>query len=73
MDFEIIHFRNAETILDEKRMISDVNITCEYLFDELVGTKYRRDILRAALDAMGWREEYVDKHFGTYTLDNPKH
>ena len=60
MDFEIIHFRDAEKILEEKSMVSDVNITCEYLFDELVGTKYRRDILRDALDAMGWREKHVE-------------
>lgn len=60
MDFEIIHFREAQSILEEKTMISDVTITCEYLFDELMGTRYRREILRNALDAMGWREEHVD-------------
>ncbi|MCD4676578.1 MAG: hypothetical protein K8S18_11385 [Desulfobacula sp.] len=60
MEFEIIHFRDAQKVLEEKSMITDVNLTCEYLFDELVGTLYTRDILRDALDAMGWREEHVD-------------
>ena len=60
MEFEIIHFRDAQKVLEEKSMIKDIKITCEYLFDELVGTLYRREILRAALDDMGWREERVD-------------
>ncbi|MBA3010048.1 MAG: hypothetical protein FP812_07405 [Desulfobacula sp.] len=59
MNFEIIHFRNAENILESKNMIHDVTITCEYLLDCLAGTAYRREILRDALDAMGWREEHV--------------
>ena len=60
MEFEIIHFRDAEKILKEKRMLKDVNITCEYIFDNLVGTTYKRDILRDALEAMDWRQENVD-------------
>jgi len=60
MDFEIIHFRDAQKILKKKKMLSDVNITCEYIFDNLVGTHYTRDILRDALDAMDWRQEQVD-------------
>ncbi len=60
MEFEIIHFRDAKKILEEKRMLKDVNITCEYIFDNLVGTTYRRDILRDALEAMDWRQENVD-------------
>ena len=60
MDFEIIHFRDAQNILEERNMITDVNLTCEYIFDALVGTLYRRDILRDALETQGWREEHVD-------------
>ena len=60
MNFEIIHFRDAQKILEEKRMLNDVNITCEYIFDNLVGTTYKRDILRDALEAMDWRQENVD-------------
>jgi hypothetical protein len=60
MEFEIIHFRDAQKVLEEKSMITDVNLTCEYIFDNLVGTQYRRDILRDALDAQGWREEHAE-------------
>ncbi len=60
MEFEIIHFREAQKILSEKRMLKDVTITCEYLFEQLAGTLYRREILRAALDTMDWMEERVD-------------
>ena len=38
MEFEIIHFRDAQKVLEEKSMVNDVNITCEYIFDALVGT-----------------------------------
>jgi hypothetical protein len=60
MDFEILHFRDAEKILEENSMISDVSMTCEYLFNALVGTKYRRELLRDALEDMDWRQEGVD-------------
>jgi len=60
MEFEIIHFRDAKKVLKEKRMLTDVNLTCEYIFDALVGTHYTRDILRDALDAMDWKEDGVD-------------
>jgi hypothetical protein len=60
MDFEIIHFRDAKKVLGKKSMLSDVHLTCEYIFDALVGTLYRRDILRDALDAQGWKEDGVD-------------
>lgn len=60
MNFEILHFREAEKILKENSMISDVAMTCEYLFNALVGTKYRRDLLREALEDMDWRQEGVD-------------
>ena len=60
MEFEIIHFRDAQKVLEEKSMITDVNLTCEYIFDALVGTAYRGEILREALDAQGWREEHAD-------------
>jgi hypothetical protein len=60
MEFEIIHFRDAQKVLEEKSMLNNVNITCEYIFENLVGTTYRRDILRDALEAMDWRQEQVD-------------
>jgi len=60
MDFEILHFRDADKILEEKSMVSDVAMTCEYIFNALVGSKYRRDLLREALDDMYWRPEGID-------------
>jgi hypothetical protein len=60
MNYEILHFRDAEKILVGKNMLADVLMTCEYLYDELVGTRYQREILREALEVMDWREEGVD-------------
>lgn len=60
MDFEIIHFRDSDKILEEKAMISDVMMTCAYLYDELVGAKYRKEILRDALEVMDWRDKGAD-------------
>jgi len=56
MSFEIIHFRGADKILEEKSMISDVAMTMEYIYDSLDGSLYRGELLRSALDDMGWRE-----------------
>jgi len=56
MSFEIIHFRGADKILEKKSMASDVAMTIEYVYDSLVGTLYRGELLRIALDDMGWRE-----------------
>ena len=60
MDFEIIHFRDAEKILEERSMGSDVTMTCEYIYNALVGSKYRRDLLRDALGDMDWRQNDTD-------------
>ena len=56
MNFEIIHFRGAEKILEKKSMTSDVAMTMEYIYDSLEGSLYRGELLRIALDDMGWRE-----------------
>jgi hypothetical protein len=56
MSFEIIHFRGADKILKKKSMISDVAMTMEYIYDSLDGSLYRGELLRCALDDMGWRE-----------------
>lgn len=57
MSFEIIHFRQADKILKQKNMISDVAMTMEYIYDSLDGSLYRGELLRCALDDMGWREQ----------------
>jgi len=56
MSFEIIHFRGADKIIEKKSMISDVAMTMEYIYDSLEGSLYRGELLRSALDDMGWRE-----------------
>jgi len=60
MNFEIIHFRDAQQILEDKNMLNDVQLTCEYIHDALAGFTYTREILRSALEDMNWREEHVE-------------
>ena len=56
MPFEIVHFRESEKILKEKRLVKDVKVTLEYIDDVLCGTIHRRELLRQALDEMDWRD-----------------
>jgi hypothetical protein len=56
MPFEIVHFRESEKILKEKRMVKDVKATLEYIDDVLCGTIHRRELLRQSLEEMDWRE-----------------
>jgi len=60
MNFEIIHFRDAQQILEDKNMLNDVQLTCEYIHDALAGFTYTREILRTALENMNWREEHAE-------------
>ena len=57
MDYEIIHFRDAKLILEDKDMLNDLILTCDYIHDEMEGSSYSREILRSALDDMNWRED----------------
>jgi hypothetical protein len=54
---EIIHFRGSEKIIKEKHLEKDVKATLEYVEDVLYGTLHRGELLRQALDEMGWRVE----------------
>jgi len=56
MPFEIVHFRESEKILKEKRLVKDVKTTLEYVDDALYGSIYRRELLRQSLEEMDWRE-----------------
>jgi len=56
VDFQLIHFRDADKIIEQKAMVSDVAMTMEYVFTALQGSLYRKELLRLALDEMGWRE-----------------
>jgi hypothetical protein len=57
MDYEIIHFSDAQQILEDKDMLNDLNNTCEYIYDAMAGFSYSREILRSALEDMNWRED----------------
>lgn len=53
---EILHFRDSDKILKKKNMMQDVKTTLEYLEDVLAGVRYKGELLRQALEEMGWRE-----------------
>lgn len=53
--FEILHFRDSDKILKQKKMITDVTSTLQYIDDVLSGAIYKRELFRQALDEMGWR------------------
>ena len=55
MPFEIVHFRESDKIIKEKRMEKDVKVTLEYIDDVLQGTIHRRELLRQSLEEMDWR------------------
>jgi hypothetical protein len=56
MPFEIIHFRDSDKIIRKKKLDRDIKATLEYVYDALQGSLYRGELLRQALDEMGWRE-----------------
>ena len=56
MPFEILHFRESDKIIKEKRMEKDIKVTLEYIDDVLCGTIHRRELLRQSLEEMDWRE-----------------
>ena len=56
MPFEILHFRESDKIIKQKRMEKDIKVTLEYIDDVLCGTIYRRELLRESLEEMDWRE-----------------
>jgi hypothetical protein len=56
MPFEILHFRESDKIIKEKRMEKDIKVTLEYIDEVLFGTIYRRELLRESLEEMDWRE-----------------
>ncbi len=54
--FEILHFRESDKIIKDKNMENDIQVTLEYVYDALYGAFYRGELLRLALEEMGWRE-----------------
>ena len=55
MPYEILHFRGSDKILTEKNMDEDIQTTFEYISESLNGTLHKGELLRQALDDMGWR------------------
>jgi hypothetical protein len=56
MPFEMIHFRDSDKIIRKKKLDRDLKVTLNYVSDVLTGSLYRGELLRRALDEMGWRE-----------------
>jgi len=54
---EIIHFRGSDKIIKEKNLTKNVQATLEYIQDVLYGTLHRGELMRQALEEMGWRED----------------
>ena len=60
--FEILHFRDSEKILKQKKIGNDVKETLQYIDDVLTGIHFKGELFRQALDEMGWR------HNGTLNI-----
>ena len=56
MPYEIFHVRESDKILKDKNMEKDIQTTLDYVDTALFGSLYRRELLRQALEEMGWRE-----------------
>ena len=56
MSYEILHFRNANQIIKEKKMTKEVKGVMDYLNDCLYGTQHKSELLRQALTEMDWRQ-----------------
>jgi hypothetical protein len=63
MSFEILHFRESDRLLQEKNLTREFQATMQYLDDVLVGSLYRRELLRDGLAEMGWRDNGSLKFF----------
>ena len=55
MSFQILDFRDAGKILNDKQMTHVIEGTMQYIDEMLRGSLYRRELLRQALEDMGWR------------------
>ena len=54
MMYHLFHFREAHKVFEQKAMASDVTMTVNHVLNSLNGAFRRNDLLRAALDEMGW-------------------
>ena len=60
MPFTLVHFRESEVVLKNKRMLEDVTSTMQYVDDVLYGAHYKRELLRHVMDEMGWISDNGD-------------
>ncbi len=56
MTYEVVHFRNAEEILREKKMEQELKDVLDCIDQDLHDRIYRGTILKQTLDYLGWRE-----------------
>ena len=56
MDFKLYHFHGSDKIFKNRAMISDVAMTVEHVFNVLKGNLFPDNLLRIALDEMGWHK-----------------
>ena len=56
MPYELIHFRGSEKILKEKKLKKDLLETLEYLDAVLFEAPNWGELLKQALQDLGWRE-----------------
>jgi len=57
MPYELLHFRDSDAILKQKKMLDDVVKTLEYLDTVLFESPNKGELLKEALKDTGWREE----------------
>ena len=59
MPFELVYFHKVEEVLKKKNLVKDVQATMEYLDEVLYGSVHKGELMRQALEEMGWRDEKV--------------
>jgi lipoprotein NlpI len=59
MPFELVYFHKVEEVLRKKDLVKDVQATMEYLDEVLYGSVHKGELMRQALEEMGWRDEKV--------------
>jgi len=57
MPYELIHFRGSKKILQQKKMKKDLLETLEYIDHALYEAPNRGELLKQALEEMGWRDK----------------
>lgn len=56
MPYELLHFRDADNVLKEKKMLKDVTNTMDYIESALFDSITYGSLLKQSLSEQGWRE-----------------